>query len=104
MLATSHASALHGVDAIPIAVEVNAGGAVPQGSNPYAVVGLPDNAVREGWRRFEAAIVNTGYKVPRVKLVVNLAPADIRKEGSAYDLPTAIGILAATGQIDTSPL
>ena len=104
MLAKTYASALSGVDAITITVEVNAGGIIMQGVSPYKVVGLPDNAVREGWRRVEAALRNGFYKMPRLKLVVNLAPADIRKEGSAYDLPTAIGILGATDQVDTTHL
>lgn len=99
MLAKTFASAVHGVEARTITVEVNAGGTVAAGKQGYFLVGLPDNAVKEGWQRIEAAIKNVGFKVPRVKLVVNLAPADIRKEGSAYDLPIAMGILAATGQV-----
>ncbi len=99
MLVKTYASAVHGVDAQTITVEVNAGGDVPQGSPFYHLVGLPDSAVKEGFQRFEAALSNIGYKVPRLKLVVNLAPANIRKEGSAYDLPIAMGILAATHQI-----
>ena len=86
MLVKTYASAVHGVDATTITVEVNAGGLVPQGTPFYHLVGLPDSAVKEGFQRFEAALSNVKYKVPRVKLVVNLAPADIRKEGSAYDL------------------
>lgn len=66
----------------------------------YFLVGLPDNAVKEGYQRIEAAIKNIGYQFPRLKLVVNLAPADLRKEGSAYDLPIALAILAATKQIN----
>ncbi len=99
MLVKTFASAVHGVDAQMITVEVNTGGAVMQGKNFYHLVGLPDNAVKEGFERIEAAMKNVGYKMERVKTVVNLAPADIRKEGSAYDLPIAIGCLAATKQI-----
>ncbi len=104
MLAKTYASAVQGVEAQTITVEVNAGGTVAAGKQMYWLVGLPDNAVKEGWQRIEAAIKNIKYQVPRVKLVVNLAPADIRKEGSAYDLPIAMGILAATGQIKADKL
>jgi magnesium chelatase family protein len=104
MLIKTYASTVQGVEARMITVEVNAGGTVPAGSNMYWLVGLPDNAVKEGWRRMEAAIKNVGYKVPRVKLVVNLAPADIRKEGSAYDLPIALGIMASTGQMQDNEI
>lgn len=92
--------AVHGVDAFPITVEVNAGGTVAAGSQYYFLVGLPDNAVREGQQRIESALKNTGYKMPRMKFVINLAPANIRKEGSAFDLPIAMGILAGSMQID----
>ncbi len=99
MLAKSFGSAVFGVEATTITIEVNSGGLVPAGKLGYSLVGLPDNAVREGWERIEAALKNTGLALPRMKLVVNLAPAHIRKEGSSYDLPIALGILAATGQI-----
>ena len=99
MLVKTFASAVHGVDAKTITVEVNAGGNVTVGKNFYHMVGLPDNAVREGFQRIEAAIKNIGFRMLRLKLVVNLAPANIRKEGSAYDLPIAMGILGATKQI-----
>ena len=99
MLAKTYASAVHGVEATTITVEVNLGGKVMDGKPFYHLVGLPDNAVREGFQRIEAAFKNTGLEMPRMKLVVNLAPADLRKEGSAYDLPTAVGILASSGQI-----
>lgn len=98
MLVKSYSAAVHGVDACPITVEVNPGGAITPGKNNFFMVGLPDNAIREGAQRIESAIKNSGYQYPRLKLVVNLAPADIRKEGSAYDLPVALGIMAATGQ------
>lgn len=104
MLVKTYASAVQGVEAQTITVEVNAGGSVMPGKNFYHLVGLPDNAVKEGYSRIEAAIKNIGFKLPRVKLIVNMAPADIRKEGSAYDMPIAIGILAATRQIDEDRL
>jgi magnesium chelatase family protein len=99
MLVKTFASAVHGVDAQTITVEVNTGGNVAAGKQFYYLVGLPDNAVKEGFQRIEAATKNVGFRMMRVKTVVNLAPADIRKEGSAYDLPIAIGCLAATKQI-----
>ncbi|MEM1322345.1 MAG: YifB family Mg chelatase-like AAA ATPase [Bacteroidota bacterium] len=99
MLVKTFASAVQGVDAQTITIEVNAGGTVVAGKQFYHLVGLPDNAVKEGAHRIESALQNIGYKMPRLKLVINLAPADIRKEGSAYDLPIAIGILAASRQI-----
>lgn len=99
MLSKTYASAVHGINAQTITIEVNAGGTVAAGKLGYFIVGLPDNAVREGYQRIEAAIKNTKMELPRVKLVMNLAPADIRKEGSAYDLPIAIGILASTHQV-----
>ena len=99
MLVKTYASAVQGVNAKLITVEVNAGGNVAINNNFYHLVGLPDSAVKEGFQRIEAAIKNVGHKMLRLKLVVNLAPADIRKEGSAYDLPIALGVLAATKQI-----
>ena len=104
MFTKTYASAVHGVEAQTITVEVNAGGNVAAGKQMYFLVGLPDNAVKEGWQRIEAAIKNIGLNVPRLKLVVNLAPADIRKEGSSYDLPIAIVILASTNQLKTEKL
>ncbi len=104
MLVKTKASAVQGVEARLITVEVNAGGNVTVGNNFYHLVGLPDSAVKEGFQRIEAAIKNIGYKMFRLKLVVNLAPADIRKEGSSYDLPIALGILGATKQIKVDNL
>ncbi len=104
MLVKTFASAVQGIDAQLITIEVNAGGNVAAGKQFYFLVGLPDNAVKEGFQRVESAIKNVGYKMPRLKLVVNMAPADVRKEGSAYDLPIAIGILAATKQISDAKL
>ncbi|MFZ1558759.1 MAG: YifB family Mg chelatase-like AAA ATPase [Saprospiraceae bacterium] len=104
MLVKTFSSAVHGVDAQTITVEVNAGGNVGAGKIAYFLVGLPDNAVKESNHRIEAALKNIGFNMPRIKIVVNLAPADLRKEGSAYDLPIAIGILASTKQIETEDL
>jgi magnesium chelatase family protein len=93
-------SAVQGVDAITITIEVDTPGGLPG----YFIVGLPDNAVKESIERILSAIKNTGYERPRSKIVVNMAPADIRKAGSAYDLPIAIGMLAATEQIPVEEL
>jgi magnesium chelatase family protein len=94
MLIKTHGCSIVGVNAIPIFVEVNIGG-----SFGYAMVGLPDNAVKESKERVETAIRNNGYEFPRGKITINLAPADVRKEGSAFDLTIAIGILAASRQM-----
>lgn len=94
MLVKTFGSAVYGVEAISITIEVN----VSNGQN-YCIVGLPDNAVKESLQRIESAIKTNGYHMPRTKLVVNLAPADIRKTGSAFDLPIAIGVLGASEQI-----
>ncbi len=99
MLVKTYAAAVQGVEAQTITVEVNAGGTVAAGKQMFFMVGLPDKAVTEGFMRIEAATKNVGYKIPRMKMVVNLAPANLKKEGSAYDLPIALGILAATKQI-----
>lgn len=104
MLFKTFASAVMGVEAKTITVEVNAGGTVPAGYSYYHLLGLPDNAIREGFQRIEAAIKNISYEMYRLKLVINLAPADIRKEGSAYDLPIALGVLAATRQMNGDEL
>ena len=94
MLVKTFGSAVVGVDAITITVEVNA-----DRGFKFFMVGLPDNAVKESQHRIESALKNVGLKMPGKKLVINMAPADIRKEGSAYDLTIAIGILAASGQM-----
>ena len=100
MLVKTYASAMHGVDARTITVEVDSGGQPVAGTNYYYMVGLPDSAVREGFQRIEAAITNTGLRMPRAKTIVNLAPANVRKEGSSYDLPIALAILAASKQLN----
>ncbi|MGH1436778.1 MAG: YifB family Mg chelatase-like AAA ATPase [Lewinella sp.] len=100
MLVKTFASAVEGVDARTITVEVNTGGnAAFDGKQFYHLVGLPDNAVREGMMRMEPALKNSGYEVIRLRTIVNLAPADIRKEGAAYDLPIALAYLAGSRQI-----
>lgn len=99
MLVKTFGSAVYGVDALTITIEVSVGA-----GSKYYMVGLPDNAVKESLHRVESAIRVAGYHMPRQKILVNLAPADIRKEGSAYDLPIAIGILAASGQIENEKL
>jgi magnesium chelatase family protein len=95
MLVSVYGSAVFGVDAQRITIEVN----IDKGIG-YHLVGLPDNAVRESNFRIAAALKNIGYKLPGKKITLNMAPADLRKEGSAYDLPLTLGILAASGQIN----
>ena len=99
MLIKTYGSALLGINAIIITIEVNVG----KGIN-FMMVGLPDNAVKESQQRIESSIQNFGYKWPGKKVVINMAPADIRKEGSAYDLPLAAGILAASEQVKAPEL
>ena len=94
MLVKTYGSAVYGVNAITITVEVN----ISKGVN-FFLVGLPDSAVKESHQRIQAALKNNGYKIPVKEVTVNMAPADIRKEGSSYDLTIATGILAASGQI-----
>ena len=98
-LVKTFGSTVQGVDATTITVEVN----VSQGMK-YFLVGLPDNAVKESQQRIEAALKNNGFRMPRKKIVINMAPADIRKEGSAYDLTIAVGILAASDQIESDQI
>ncbi len=94
MLVKVFGSAVFGVEATTITVEVN----IDKGVG-YHLVGLPDNAIKESSYRIAAALKNNGYSLPGKKITINMAPADLRKEGSAYDLTLAIGILAASGQI-----
>ena len=95
MLIKTYGSAVYGIDAQTITIEVN----IDKGIN-FVLVGLPDNAVKESHKRIDAALKNNGYKIPGKGITVNMAPADIRKEGSSYDLPLAMGILAASEQIN----
>jgi magnesium chelatase family protein len=101
MLVKVFGSAVHGVDAITITIEVDA---TAGGQTGYFIVGLPDNAVKESIERIVSAIKNNGFERPRTKILVNMAPADIRKAGSAYDLPIALGMLAASKQLPTDTL
>ena len=96
MLTKVYGSAVFGVEATTITVEVNSATGIG-----YHLVGLPDKAISESSYRITAALSNVGYKMPGKKLIINLSPADLRKEGSAYDLPLALGILNASGQIST---
>jgi magnesium chelatase family protein len=96
MLAAVRSAALVGIDAYDVIVEVDAAQGLPQ----WTIVGLAASAVKESRERVGAALVNSGFVVPPRRITVNLAPADIRKEGTAFDLPIAIGILVATGQLD----
>lgn len=99
MLTKVYGSAVFGVEAATITVEVN----VDTGIG-YHLVGLPDNAIKESNYRIAAALLNNGYRIPGKKITLNLAPADMRKEGSAYDLTLALGILTASGQIQSEHL
>ena len=99
MLAKTYGSAVYGVDASTITIEVNVSSGLK-----FFMVGLPDSAVKESEQRVDSALKQNGFTMPRQKVVVNLAPADIKKEGSSYDLPIAIGILEASGQIASQNL
>lgn len=92
--------ALLGVDALPVEVEVDVGAGLPG----FSIVGLPDAAVQEARERVRVAISNSGYKFPTKKVIVNLAPASLRKEGPAFDLPIALAVLAASGQVPPAGL
>ncbi len=99
MLIKTFGGTTHGVDAIIITIEVH----IDKGIG-YHLVGLPDIAIKESSYRITSAIENCGYRMPRKKIIINMAPADLRKEGSAYDLTLAIGILAASGQVASNEL
>ncbi|MFD2863478.1 YifB family Mg chelatase-like AAA ATPase [Mucilaginibacter antarcticus] len=99
MLVKSFGSAVYGIEAITITIEVN----IAAGTK-YAIVGLPDVAVKESYFRIESALKNCGYRMPRQQVVVNMAPADIKKEGSSYDLTIATAILAASSQIEAAEI
>jgi len=96
MLATVCSAALLGIDAVPVSVEVNTG---ESGVPNLILVGLPDAAVKESEDRVFSALSNSGLRMPRTRTTINLAPGDLRKEGAIYDLPIALGILVATGQL-----
>ena len=100
MLAVTHSSALSGIEAHPVEIEVNTD---LEGEPKLFVVGLPDVSVRESQDRVHSAIINSGFKTPFTKTIINLAPGDLRKEGPSFDLPIALGILAATDQLKKQP-
>ncbi|TFG37568.1 MAG: ATP-binding protein, partial [Candidatus Aminicenantes bacterium] len=95
MLAKVLSGALLGIDAYPVEVEVD----IAQGLPQFATVGLPEGAVKESKDRVKSAIKNSGYEFPTRRITINLAPADIRKEGTAFDLPMAVGLLTAMGLV-----
>jgi magnesium chelatase family protein len=97
LISTAHCAALRGIDAYPVQLEVDFS---RSGMPAFTMVGLAEGAVREAKERVFSALKNCGFKVPPARITVNLAPADVRKEGSGYDLPLAIGILAAMGVIE----
>jgi magnesium chelatase family protein len=99
MLVKTYGGCVHGVNATTITIEVNIDSGVA-----FFLVGLPDNAVKESHQRIEAALKNIGHKIPGKKITINMAPADIRKEGSSYDLSIAIGILAADSKINAESI
>src|SRR5215213_7695866 len=96
MLAKLNTFALVGIDAVPVEVEVDAAGGLPK----TILVGLPEAAVRESIHRIERALTNLGYRRPWGRTVINLAPAELKKDAGAFDLPIALGLLVATGQLD----
>lgn len=99
MLVKVYGAAVYGIDAIQVTIEV-----VVENGISYCIVGLPDTAVRESHQRVQAAMKQSALDFPRRKVVVNMAPADVKKEGAAYDLPIAIGILAADEKLDSKNL
>lgn len=100
MLSVLHSGALQGIEAVPITVEVD----IAPGLPGFSLVGLPDSAVKEARERVFSALKNAGFTVPSRRITINLAPADVRKEGSALDLPMALGLLAASGQMEPALL
>jgi len=100
MLARGYSYALVGLEALPIEVEVDSG----QGLPGFTVVGLPDQAVKEARERVRSAILNSQFRLPKWRITVNLAPADLKKEGGLFDLAIALGVLAASGQLDPAKL
>src|ERR1022692_5310536 len=100
MLSKVCSAAVNGIDAYPVEGEVNTG----WGDTLIVVVGLPDAAVKESKDRVSTALTNAGYKFPMGKTTINLAPADVKKEGPSFDLPIAVGMLAASEQLETDQL
>ena len=99
MLARCQSASLLGLEACPVTVEVDLAPGLPG----LQLVGLPDVAIQESRERVRAALRNSGFRGPLVRVVVNLAPADLRKEGPAFDLPIAMALLCASGQLDAPP-
>jgi magnesium chelatase family protein len=95
MLAAIQSAAVLGVEAFSVTVEVDVAAGLPA----WTIVGLPGGAVKEARERVSAAIVNAGFELPSRRVTVNLSPADVRKEGTAYDLPIALGLLIAIGRL-----
>lgn len=95
MLIKTYGAAVQGIDALVITIEV-----VAETGVQFSLVGMADTAVKESYQRVLSAVSQSGYKWPRRRIVVNLSPADVKKEGAAYDLPIAIGILAACEQLN----
>jgi magnesium chelatase family protein len=100
MLVKVYGSAVFGVDAMTITMEVDSS----QGVTQYSIVGLPDSAVKESLFRIVSGLRNSGIDRPRAQVLINMSPADIKKEGAAYDLPIAIGMLAVSGVVPVEPL
>src|SRR4051794_36507141 len=100
MLAKIYSAAVYGVDAYEVEIEVNGG----RGDSKVIVVGLPDAAVKESRDRVTTAVANSGYWWPRGRTTVNLAPADIKKEGPSFDLPIALGMIVAAQEMSSEPL
>ncbi len=101
MFARVFSAAVYGIDGFSVEIEVNTGSAV---KTVIVVVGLPDTAVKESQERVTTAIANSGYKWPKGRTVVNLAPADMRKEGPSFDLPIALAMLAITTELEPERL
>src|SRR5690349_23685064 len=100
MLSRVFSSAVNGIEAYPVEVEVNAG----WGDSVIVIVGLPDAAVKESRDRVSTALTNSGFKFPLGRTTINLAPADVKKEGPSFDLPIAVGTLAAAEQMESKLL
>src|SRR6266567_3886680 len=96
MLAAVRSASVLGIDAYDVTVEVDVALGLPN----WFIVGLPANAVKESRERVSAALINAGFAIPSRRITMNLAPADIRKEGTAFDLPMALGMLVGTGELD----
>jgi len=97
MLSSTHSSTLIGISAIPVAIEANSG---ERGDPRIVLVGLPDAVVKESLDRVQSSLVTSGFKLPRTRVTINLAPADLKKEGSLFDLPVALCLLASTKQLN----